>query len=477
MLQCKNFHTLPGIFRPYSKIYDFCVLLTGFRKCSLDSPCAFDVFWVRIAPSGLRLIPNNYIRLGSKTAMTKIPGKRLLAGTVAALSLFALAGESPSFGIADAQAREAGQSSPLVITNEPLPPELQGSIYSAPSRAPQITPSQISGPIYYGDSAETSVGRKVDSLRGELFSMQNDVAALSERLAALQADGQRLAAEYYASVATINTQLQSGTTPGNPRLIQKLAAARDDLEKLSANIAALNDLAIRASQAASMSTFLLESTRATYSLSGAIEEDHVRLAQLEDAINSTVVVVERLLNNANDGITRTTAYLATERDNLRTLSLAINTGDLFGKNLSSRPFSSAQHAGFSPAPLSGYTQPGESAAPAMAPQDLSSAPALTAPRPLVKIRFDRPDVAYEQPVYMAVNEALNRYPNARFELVAVHPGKGNSAEIAIESTRSRRNAERVLRSLTQMGLSMDRVDLSYAPSNEATTNEVHLYVR
>lgn len=417
--------------------------------------------------------------------MTKIPGKRLLAGTVAALSLFALAGggpaSGPAFGIAAAHAREAGQSSPLVITNEPLPPELQGSIYSAPSRAPQITPSQISGPIYYGDSAETSVGRKVDSLRSELFSMQNDVAALSEQLAALQADGQRLAAEYYASVATINTQLQSGTTPGNPRLIQKLAAARDDLEKLSANIAALNDLAIKASQSASMSTFLLESTRATYSLSGAVEEDHVRLAQLEDAINSTVVVVERLLNNANDGITRTTAYLATERDNLRTLSLAINTGDLFGKNLSSRPFSSAQHAGFSPAPLSGYAQPGEPGASA-APQDLASsttlpAPALAGPRPLVKIRFDRPDVAYEQPVYMAVNEALNRYPNARFELVAVHPGKGNSAEIAIESTRSRRNAERVLRSLTQMGLSMDRVDLSYAPSNEATTNEVHLYVR
>jgi len=35
----------------------------------------------------------------------------------------------------------------------------------------------------------------------------------------------------------------------------------------------------------------------------------------------------------------------------------------------------------------------------------------------------------------------------------------------------------VLRSLTEMGLPMDRVDLSYSPSPEATTNEVHLYVR
>jgi hypothetical protein len=96
---------------------------------------------------------------------------------------------------------------------------------------------------------------------------------------------------------------------------------------------------------------------------------------------------------------------------------------------------------------------------------------------LVKIRFDRANVAYEQPVYMAVNEALQRYPNARFELVAVHPAGVNTAEGAIESTRARRNAEKVLRSLTQMGLTMDRIDMSYMPSNEATSSEVHLYVR
>jgi hypothetical protein len=95
----------------------------------------------------------------------------------------------------------------------------------------------------------------------------------------------------------------------------------------------------------------------------------------------------------------------------------------------------------------------------------------------VKIRFDRPDVSYEQPVYSAVNEALRRYPDARFELVAVHPSNGNPAETAIESAQARRDAEKVLRSLTQMGLSLDRIDLSYMPSADAATDEVHLYVR
>lgn len=393
----------------------------------------------------------------------------------------------------DAPAALAKPADPpaLVITNEPLPPELRSKVYSKPSVAPRTSPAQVIGDYYY-DGAETVVGRKVDNLRSELFALQADVARLSETLAALELDGQNRAAEYYASVATISTQLQSGTTPGNPRLISKLNVARENLERLSGNIADLNNLAVAVSGSASMSSFLLESARATYGLSGAIEEDHVRLAQLEDAINNTIIVIDRMLNNVNDDITRTTAYLATERDNLRTLSLAINTGDMFGKSLSNRPFSSVQKATFTPVAASSYggvlqePPPPPSSfddgmiapsayPPPLAPAMPQGAPA--APRPLVKIRFDRPDVAYEQPVYMAVNEALNRFPNARFELVAVHPAAGNAAEVAIESTRARRNAERVMRSLTEMGLDLNRVDLSYTPSTEATTNEVHLYVR
>jgi hypothetical protein len=110
---------------------------------------------------------------------------------------------------------------------------------------------------------------------------------------------------------------------------------------------------------------------------------------------------------------------------------------------------------------------------------MPSAPMATpsSPRPLAKIKFDKANIDYEQPIYMAVQEALQRYPNARFELIAVHPTSGNPAQAAIESTRARRNAERVLRTLTQMGVSLDQVDLSNSASPEAQTSEVHLYVR
>lgn len=406
--------------------------------------------------------------------------KKLINAFLIGTALFSVA------NMAAIPAAKAENPPALIITNEPLPPDLQSKVYSTPTQTRSITPRQISGPAYFNESVETNVSKKINTMRSELFEVQGHVSGLAEDLAMLEKKNQQMAAEYYASVATISTQLQSGTTPGNPRLVSKLGIARENLERLSGNIAALNDLALDISNVASMTSYLLQSARAAYGLSGAIEEDHVRLAQIEDAINNTMVVIDRLLNNVNDDISRTTAYIGSERSNLRTLSLAVRTGDLFGKSLSNRPFSHVAPANLQPASYPATNMPmGDNMGDSNMGDDIMDMPApaapqpsgLSEPRPLVKIRFDRANVNYEQPVYMAVNEALTRYPEARFELIAVHPSKGNAAEIAIESTRSRRNAERVLRSLTEMGLSVDRIDLSYMPSDEARSNEVHLYVR
>jgi len=347
-----------------------------------------------------------------------------------------------------------------------------GVYESMMTEAPRISPEAVLGKDYFSP-ADTTASTKINEIREEMFALQARVGELSGRLASSQQVGQELAANYYASVATINTQLQSGTTPGNPRLMERLQAAQDALETLSGNVSDLNSLALQISDAASMAGYLQESARAAYGLTGSVEEDYARLAQLEDSVSNTAVLIERLLNNVNDDITRSSAYLSSERSNLRTLSLAIANGDLYGRSLSNRPFLSvsqstigadiaaANAAGMQPASLGGG----------------SSAGTVPAPRPLVTIRFDRPDVDYQQAVYQSVSEALERYPNARFELVAVAPGAGNPARKAIESTRARRNAEKVLRSMTQMGLGSERIDLSAMTNENIQTNEVHIYIR
>ena len=220
-----------------------------------------------------------------------------------------------SFSSTGVEAQTAGPT-PLVISNDPLPANIQQNLYTSPSAAPEITASQIKNSNYY-DETTTLVGRKISGLKAEMFSLQGLISELSGRLASLEKQGQNMAAEYYANVATIRTQLQSGTTPGNPRLVKRLTSARQSLETLASNIAGLNNLSVEIANAASMTNFLLKSSRATYGLTGAIEEDHINLAKTEDSINGIVVAVDRLLSNVNDDITRTTAYLNTERENLQ----------------------------------------------------------------------------------------------------------------------------------------------------------------
>lgn len=364
-------------------------------------------------------------------------------------------------------------SRPIEINAYPMNDQLKSQIYNKPAQMQDISPEQVRGKTYF-EPTSTIVTQKVNDLSTDLDTLQGKVAMLSANLNALQREGEGKAAEYYAAVATINTQLQAGTTPGNPRLLKRVSLAESSLENLGSSVATLNQLAAEAATTSSEASYLLEAVRAAYGLSGAIEEDHVRLSELEDGVNNTMVIIERLLNNVNDDITRTTTYLSSERNNLRTLALAVSNGDLYGKSLSNRPFSSVATpasadasmpvtAG-SPGLLGGNGSYGRQAAP------------LSGPRPLVKIKFDQANVNYEEPVYVAVNEALQRYPDARFDLVAVHPANGNAAEVAIESTKARRNAEKVLRTLTQMGLPLDRIDLSHKQSPDASSNEVHLYI-
>lgn len=54
---------------------------------------------------------------------------------------------------------------------------------------------------------------------------------------------------------------------------------------------------------------------------------------------------------------------------------------------------------------------------------------------------------------------------------------GNAAETSLAGTDARKNGEAVLRSLTQMGLPLERVRLSAAQSRDVQNGEVHLYVQ
>lgn len=313
--------------------------------------------------------------------------------------------------------------------------------------------------VTMGGPTGTFVGQKVTEMQGELRRLQDSVTAHNQELQDLRSrvieDSQR----YHGTVAAINTRLQVGTTPGNPILVQQFNAAKSDLDRLSADIGALNQLGTAVTADSTMASFLSESVRATFQISGAVDEDWKNLAILQDEVDQTSIIVDRLLSELSEDIRRQTEYVSTERGNLNLLASGIRSGQIYGASLINQAIFSSTGGG------------GPSLGGALPSADINNR------RPLVVIRFDRPNVPYEQAVYNAVSKVLDRRPDANIDLVAVAPSRGGPARVSLESTKVRRQAENVMRSLVDMGLPPSRIAMLASTSANATTNEVHLYVR
>ncbi len=359
-----------------------------------------------------------------------------------------LTGEDPAGAPAEAQSQQTADPQ-IAQTTVPAPAAAGQPVLGTSNFQPAgVTP---------GASTGTFVGKKVIELRAELKRLQASISQHNGGLQQLRARIVQDSQRYHGTVAAINTRLQVGTTPGNPILVQQFNSARSDLERISTNTGELNRLATAVSSDSTMSAFLSESTRAAFSVSGAVDEDHKQLAILEDEVNRTVVLIERLLKELAEDVRRQTNYVATERSNLNLLSAGIKDGEIFGASLANQAIVSAAGNSIFQGP--------------------ARAQDTTGRRPLVVIRFDRPDIPYQQALYAAVSRVLERRPDAVFDLVAVAPNAGGPARVALNSNKAQRFAEGVLRSLIEMGLPPSRVAMSGKTSAQSKSNEVHLYLR
>lgn len=358
-----------------------------------------------------------------------------------------LTGEDPSGSPNQpAQQAQAPRPAPTPVA-QPAP---------RPAPAPMVQTAQTVQTTNGAASASTFVGGKVTELRQELRRLQGNVSKNNTDLQQLRSSSVQKAENYQRAVAGVNSRLQVGTTPGNPLLVQQFNSALGLLNEISADISTMNKLTTQVTADSTLAAFLSENTRAAFRLSGAVDEDHQGLAMLEDEVNRTVVLVDRLLRELSEDIQRQTNFVATERSNLNTLSSSIKTGEIMGASLTNRALTAATSGAATGSPR-------------------RSSSSTVGRRPLVVIRFDRPDVAYDKALYNAVSRTLERRPSSTFLLVAVAPNTGGPAKVALNRNKARRNAENVLRSLQRMGLPAQRVSLSER-TGRATSTEVHLYL-
>ena len=271
-----------------------------------------------------------------------------------------------------------------------------------------ITPVNIDA----GPDTGTAVNKTIQGLRTQVMGLQQKLSGNYARLTDLRNQGAGAAGAYQEAKAHITTRLQVGTTRGNPELVAQWNTAQSQLDALSANVNALNALGTDITNDSSSAHFALDQIGATFAVSGAVDEDHRQLQLLEDQTSQTIVMIDRLLKETSDAIQRQTAYLANERANLTTLAGAIKSGDFYGGGVTSS--------------LGG-------AGPAVA----------SAGSPLVVVKFDRPNVDYQQVLYAALNQALQNRPGANFQVVAVSPTRGTAASVQMAQSTARRLQNRL----------------------------------
>jgi len=310
-----------------------------------------------------------------------------------------------------------------------------------------ITPVVIEG----GPDTGTAVGQKVAQLRGDVSGLQDKIVSAAQRLSDLRGQAGASASAYHDTKARITTHLQMGTTRGNPELVAQWNTAQTSLDELTTNINALNALGTDVSGYASRAHFDLDTIQSTYNVSGAVDEDHRQLSVLEDETDQTVVLIDRLMRQISEDVQRQTAYVANERANLTTLASAIKNGELYGSELG--------------APMLASTS---------APASYGATPSGAA---LVTIRFDHPDVQYQQILYTALSQALQSRPGAGFDIVAVSPTRGTASAVQLAQSSARRHAQDVMRSMTDMGVPATRLGISSSTDPSITDSEVRVFVR
>lgn len=119
----------------------------------------------------------------------------------------------------------------------------------------------------------------------------------------------------------------------------------------------------------------------------------------------------------------------------------------------------------------------QQATPGNAAQSAAFSPVMRGTPPLVVIRFDKSNVAYEKPLYEAMNAALAKQPDAMFYVVGITPPQTTAKELVDAQAKSAENVTKVVKAMTQMGLPESRISVSSTMNSIANDSEVRVFVR
>ena len=302
----------------------------------------------------------------------------------------------------------------------------------------------------------SAVSETVSKVESSVAELNQVLRQHKETFKNLKAQSAEKAAKYYEIVAHINARLQIGTTPANPELTEMWKQASAALTEMGDKVQEMKILSGEVNKQNAQINALLGNIAKTFSVPGALESDHERLKDLEDETNQTLIAQKRLTSELSAQVDRQMQAFKNESALVAALANGVRAGKPYGAEVAA-PVSLN-----SPASLQMSAEDEDN--------DVPNAK-IDGRRPLMTIRFDRANVAYEQPLYRAVKAALDKRPNTDFELVAVSSAKKGNAADALKK------ADAVRDTLLAMGLPEDRVYVSKTADMKTKTEEVRLFLK
>lgn len=189
------------------------------------------------------------------------------------------------------------------------------------------SPSAGGGALITQTGTSTVRGR-IQQLGSDQAALTNAISQQQSQLGSTRAQIGSEASSYTSIVNGITSRLQTGSTPGNPDLVNQWNNAQAKLDGVVLGVGTLNSLATQVTTEASVAGYLLENVRATYLVGGATEEDHRNLRRIENEVTRSMQQIDRLIADLNAEIARSNGFLGRERTNLAALAYGVNLGRL-----------------------------------------------------------------------------------------------------------------------------------------------------
>lgn len=434
---------------------------------------------------------------------------------------------TPAAAISSAPAASTPPTTPInpSINTATIAPA--GSSPVVATTAPVAATAPVMPPVAAQPAmAPTTISPDLMATQNEVSALQKNIAQLSIRLSELQKINQIESANYYKNTIPLpvgsqglnNTQMsETARDQRAQRNIAKLQDNANNFKTLSGDIAAAaekssNLVAKIQSKAGAPETNDAERTQLS-SLLGALNDSSLKLKTLQENTDKDSQQILASLSNKIDTVAPAAgqlqpvaappAQLSTQSPSPNPVAVtAVTAGQpapvmaapAVAAPSSPRP-TTIQPAAIQPAVAApAAPTPAAPLPPAQAsvqPVALTTPPATTsisaptsapatinpAVQPLVKIHYTGDKVDYATAVTAALQKALQKFPNAQFDVRGVYPATTNAAQATIDSTKSLRNAQQVIATMTQNGIPQAKFSTPSSMSGNVTNPQVQIFIR